>query len=67
MTQSTDLFKVQRGIEVDRCTNDIRTIISVNGVTRSALSKVKARLLELAAHQELFNTNIFPVKDDKKY
>ena len=63
MTQSTDLLKVQRDIEVDLCTNDIRTIISVNGVTRSALSKVKARLLELAAHQELFNTNIFPVKD----
>ena len=63
MTESTALLKVQRDVEVDRCTNDIRTIISTNGVTRSALSKVKTRLLELAAHQELFNTNIFPVKD----
>lgn len=63
MTESTGLLKVQRDIEVDRCTNDIRAIISVNGVTRSALSIVKTRLLELATYQDLFNTNIFPVKD----
>ena len=57
------LLKVQRETEVNRCANDIRAIMSLNGVTRSALSKVKARLLELAARQELFSANIFPVKD----
>ena len=63
MKEFSGALKVQRDTEVNRSTNDVRTKVSKNGITRLALSKVKARLLELAANQEFFNTNIFPVKD----
>ena len=63
MAEAMRSLKVQRETEVDSCVEDIHAMISSNGVSRSALSEVKVRLLRLATHQELFNTDIFPVQD----
>ena len=52
----------QRKIEVDSCVRDSRALISSNDATPSTLSEVRVRLLELATHQDLFNTEIFPVQ-----
>ena len=63
MTEAKRSLEAQHETEVNFCVKDIRSMISSNGVTRSTLSEVKARLLELATHQELFNTDIFPVQN----
>ena len=63
MAETTSPLKTQRKTEINRCVQEIRAMISSNGVSRSTLSEVKARLLGLATHQELFNTDIFPVQD----
>ena len=63
MAEAMRSLKAQRETEVYCCVKDIHAMIPSNGVTPSALSEGKARLLELATHQELFNTDIFPVQD----
>ena len=63
MAETTSPSETQRKTEINRCVQEIRAMISSNGVTRSALSEAKAHLLELATYQELFNTDIFPVQD----
>jgi predicted metal-dependent enzyme (double-stranded beta helix superfamily) len=46
------------------CIGDVRAIIAADGVTRAALAKVKARLLGLAEHRDLFNSETFPIHPD---
>ena len=46
------------------CLGDVRAVIAEDGVTRNALAKVKARLLRLAACDDLFNYETFPVHPD---
>ena len=47
MTEAKRSLEAQHETEVNFCVKDIRSMISSNGVTRSTLSEVKARLLEL--------------------
>ncbi len=50
----------ERRREIDAAISDIRDIETREGVTRVALEKIKARLMQLAAHTELFTLEDFP-------
>ena len=52
--------KSQRHNEVETAVAGIRAIEKRDGVTRESLEKIKARLLELAAHTDLFSAEDFP-------
>jgi predicted metal-dependent enzyme (double-stranded beta helix superfamily) len=59
-------MQAQRNEMIRRTIARVRTIEKDQGVTREALEDVKAAMLELAAHQELFPEEDFvPEKDDK--
>ncbi len=50
--------------EITVCLDDVKSIISADGVTRAALDKVKARLLKLSERTDLFSFDRFPVRGE---
>ncbi len=63
MAETRNPLKTRRKTEINCCVKEIRAMISSNGVTPPTLAEVRARLLELSTHQDLFNTEIFPVQN----
>jgi predicted metal-dependent enzyme (double-stranded beta helix superfamily) len=51
---------IARGKEIEAAVADVRAIERAGGVTREALERIKARLIRLAARQDLFTARDFP-------
>jgi predicted metal-dependent enzyme (double-stranded beta helix superfamily) len=58
----SDAVKAQRRDMVRQTITRIRTIEKDQGVTREALEDIKAVMLDLAAHKELFPEEDFPIE-----
>jgi predicted metal-dependent enzyme (double-stranded beta helix superfamily) len=62
----SDTVKAERNAMIRSTIARVRTIEKDQGVSREALEDIKAAMLELAAHQELFPEEDFvPEQDDK--
>jgi predicted metal-dependent enzyme (double-stranded beta helix superfamily) len=51
---------IERGREIQKAVADVRAIEREHGVTRDSLEKIKWRLTQLAARQDLFTAADFP-------
>ena len=64
LTAERTSVKVRREAEVAKAVADVRAIEREMGVTRPALEKIKARLLQLAADKSLFPPEHFPLNGE---
>ena len=55
-----DARAIERKREVEKAVADVRAIEREHGVTRDSLEKIKRRLSQLAARQDLFTASDFP-------
>ena len=55
-----DARAIERKREVEKAVADVRAIEREHGVTRESLEKIKRRLTQLAARQDLFTASDFP-------
>jgi len=55
-----DARAIERKREVEKTVADVRAIEREHGVTRESLEKIKRRLTQLAARQDLFTASDFP-------
>jgi len=55
-----DKRAIERKLEVEKAVADVRAIEREHGVTRDSLEKIKRRLTQLAARQDLFTAADFP-------
>jgi predicted metal-dependent enzyme (double-stranded beta helix superfamily) len=55
-----DARAIERKREVEKAVADVRAIEREHGVTRESLEKIKRRLTQLAARQDLFTPSDFP-------
>jgi predicted metal-dependent enzyme (double-stranded beta helix superfamily) len=56
----------QRETAIAAALNDVRAIEARDGVSRESLDKIKHRMMELAAHKELFPAGDFPLSPEDK-
>ena len=61
MTQTTVEAAAERERAVAACIEDVKAIVTAQGVTRGALEQVKGRLLELAQRRDLFSFAQLPL------
>src|SRR5262245_43614400 len=59
-------MKIRRNQMISTTVDRIRTMAKDTGVTRAALEDMKAVMLELAAHTELFPEEDFVIEKDDK-
>jgi len=55
-----------RSAAIEDALKDVRAIEAREGLSRSSLDKIKQRMIELAAHRELFPADEFALKPDDK-